>query len=156
MRRPSLHDYLEAASQPGLADYLSGEMRMGETIFKTRSDSLWLIPSGPRPEDPSLLFIGKRFEDLLWQMRSRFEVILLACPGLQEYSETSTIIEHADHVVAVTPWRQLSRTRLAAFATAVTDHRGKLSGLLVSSSERVRPIRQEERSESKLRVTGAR
>lgn len=156
MRRPSLHDYLEAAPQPGLADYLSGEMRMGETIFKTRCDSLWLIPSGPRPEDPSLLLTGKRFDDLLWQMRSRFEVILLACPGLQEYSETSTIIEHADHVVAVSPWRQLSRTRFASFAKAVSDHRGKLSALLVSSSERVRPLRQEDRSESKLRATGAR
>jgi hypothetical protein len=89
-------------------------------------------------------------------MRSRFEVVLLACPGLQEYSETSTMIEHADHVIAVTPCRQLSRTRFASFAEAVEDHHGKLSGLLLSSSERLRASRHEEPSASRLRVTSAR
>jgi hypothetical protein len=156
MRRPTLHSYLEAAPQPGLADYLTGEMRMGETIYKTRCDSLWLIPSGPRPEDPSLLLSGKRFDDLLWQMRSRFEVILIACPVLQEYSETVSMIGHVDHVIAVTPTRQLSRSRFAAFAKAVRDHQGKLSGLLTSCRENVHSTRQNELWGSKLRLTSAR
>jgi len=156
MRRPSLHDYFGAGPQPGLSDYLSGEMRMGETILKTRRDSLWLVPSGPRPEDPSLLLTGKRFDDLLWQMRSRFDVILLACPGLQEYSETRTIIERVDHVIAVTPLRQLSRPRLAAFAKAVSDNQGTLSGLLVSCPESLRSVRQAGRSGSEALTSDAR
>ncbi|NLT69979.1 MAG: hypothetical protein GXX91_04715 [Verrucomicrobiaceae bacterium] len=117
-RNPQLHPYFEAARHPGLSDFLSGEMRLEETVIKTRRPNLWFMPSGPLHPDPGGLIAGRRMDDLLWDMRSRFDYLLIVAPPLHRVAEAGALAALADGTAVVAPYgscsvRQLQKARLA-------------------------------------------
>lgn len=111
-RNPLLHRHFDAANHPGLSDFLSGEMRLEETVIKTRRPNLWFMPSGPLHEDPAGLIAGRRMGDLLWDMRSRFDYLLIASPSIHEVAEAGNLAALADYTAVVTPYRNCSVPQL--------------------------------------------
>ncbi|MEX2581025.1 MAG: CpsD/CapB family tyrosine-protein kinase [Verrucomicrobiales bacterium] len=132
LRDPRLHECFEAARHPGLSDYLSGEMRLEETILKTRRNNLWFMPSGPMHDDPCGLVAGRRMKDLVWNMRSRFDYIIVASPSIHQYSEAGALVEYADHTVVVAPYRDHTTARLRKTKHAVEAASGVLSAAFLS------------------------
>ncbi len=122
-RNPQLHYHFDAANHPGLSDFLSGEMRIEETVIKTRRPNLWFMPSGPLHADPGGLIAGRRMGDLLWDMRSRFDYLLIAAPSIHEFADAGALAALADYTALVTPYRdcrvpQLKKARLALDAAS--------------------------------------
>lgn len=122
-RNPQLHHHFDAANHPGLSDFLSGEMRLEETVIKTRRPNLWFMPSGPLHQDPGGLIAGRRMGDLLWDMRSRFDYLLIASPSIHEVSDAGALAALADYTAVVTPYRdcsipQLKKAKLALEAAS--------------------------------------
>lgn len=122
-RHPRLHRFFDAANHPGLSDFLSGEMRLEETVIKVRRPNLWFMPSGPLHDDPCGLINGRRMGDLIWNMRSRFDFILLVSPSIHEVSDGGALAALADFTAVVTPYwacsvSQLKKARLALEAAS--------------------------------------
>ena len=134
-RSPQLHDYFEAARHPGLGDYLSGEMRVEETIIKTRTKNLWVMPAGPLPADPSGLVNVKRMDDLFWEIRSRFDYLLVTAPPIHQCSDTGAISSLADHVIAVTPYHTHKIEDLRETKQTVEACHARLSGVILTKPE---------------------
>ncbi|MDF1740934.1 MAG: hypothetical protein P1U86_17360 [Verrucomicrobiales bacterium] len=127
-----LHTHFDAANHPGLSDYLSGEMRLEETVIKSRHSNVWLMPSGPMHQDPCGLITNRRMDDLLWEMRSRFDFILMATPSIEGYSEVGVLAEKSDYVVGVSSYWDFSRRKLKRTKLAVELAKKKLSGVIFS------------------------
>lgn len=127
-----LHTHFDAANHPGLSDFLSGEMRLEETVIKSRHSNVWLMPSGPIHEDPCGLVTNRRMDDLLWEMRSRFDCILIATPAIEGYSEVSVIAEKSDYVFGVSSYWDFSRRKLKRTKMSVEMANRKLSGVIFS------------------------
>ncbi len=127
-----LHTHFDAANHPGLSDFLSGEMRLEETVIKSRHSNVWLMPSGPMHMDPCGLITNRRMDDLLWEMRSRFDFILIATPSIEGYSEVSVLAEKSDYVVGVSSYWDFSRGKLKRTKLAVELAKKKLSGVIFS------------------------
>ncbi len=141
MREPRLHEHFDSAQHPGLSDFLKGEMRVEETVIKTRRDNLWFMPSGPAPEDPSGLIAGRRMTDLVWEMRSRFDYIIVSSPNVLEYAEAGALVEFADHTIAVSPYRSHSVSKLKKAKATVELASGVFSGVIFSQSPKIeKPI----------------
>ncbi|HET9982676.1 MAG TPA: GNVR domain-containing protein [Longimicrobiales bacterium] len=83
MRRGALHRALSAERTPGLSDYLMGRARIDEIIQPAGEDRrLRFISCGTaQPESPKLLE-GPAMSRLLWDLRSRFRVVLVDSPPL--------------------------------------------------------------------------
>ncbi|MEM9016007.1 MAG: AAA family ATPase [Verrucomicrobiota bacterium] len=131
-RNPRLHQFFDAARYPGLSDYLSGEMRLEETVIRSRKPNLWFIPSGPQREDPSSLLTGKRMNDLIWTMRSRFDYILVCAPSIHEYAETGVLAGLADHSIVVSSLKEHSRRALEETREALERSGSNLSGIVLT------------------------
>ena len=140
-RSPQLHDCFEAARHPGLGDYLSGEMRVEETIIRTRTKNLWVMPAGPLPADPSGLVNGKRMDDLFWEMRSRFDYLLVTAPSIHQYSDIAATPSLADHVIAVTSYHTHKIEDLRETKQAVEACHARLSGVVLT---KLQPITSRE------------
>jgi len=117
-RRAALHELFEAARHPGLSDFLSGEMRLEETVIKAHRPNLWFMPTGPLPGDPGGLLGGRRMTDLIWDLKSRFECILLVSPSIHEFSDGTLLAGLTDYTLAFTPcaghsWKRLRETKRA-------------------------------------------
>lgn len=132
MRAPRLHRCFDAAQHPGLSDYLSGEMRLEETVLKTRRDNLWFMPSGPMHDDPGGLISGRRMTDLVWEMRSRFDYIFVSAPAVLEFAEAGALTEITDHTIAVTSYRSHSLAQLQKVKATVELASGIFSGVILT------------------------
>jgi succinoglycan biosynthesis transport protein ExoP len=102
-RTSALHGLFDAALHPGLSDFLSGEMRLEETVVRSRRANLWFMPAGPLPGDPGGLLNGRRMTDLIWDLRSRFDFILLVSPSIHEVSDGGLLAGIADYTLVATP-----------------------------------------------------
>ena len=132
LRAARIHRLLDASLHPGLTDYLTGEMRLEETVFKTRHPNLWCMPGGPMVRDPASLFGGKRMEDLFWDMRSRFEYILLTAPAIQACSDAGVIGGFTDHLLLVSPYATHSHSQLERARLALETSGASVAGVILS------------------------
>ncbi|HRD64302.1 MAG TPA: CpsD/CapB family tyrosine-protein kinase, partial [Nocardioides sp.] len=117
-RSPALHSAFEAARHPGLSDFLSGEMRLEETVVRSRKANLWFMPSGPLHDDPGGLLNGRRMADLVGDMRRRFDFVLVASPSIHTSSDAGVLAHLADSTAVVTAYsghsvRSLRETSIA-------------------------------------------
>lgn len=137
-RAPRLHPYFDAAQHPGLTDFLRGEMRLEETVLRTRRPNLWFMPSGPISDDPGGLFNGRRMTDLVRDLRSRFEIILLASPALGSGSEAGLLAGLSDFTVLVSPFAAHSDRRLREARVALENSEASLAGLMLATTTPLR------------------
>ncbi len=101
-------------------------------MIKSRHSNVWLMPSGPMHQDPCGLITNRRMDDLLWEMRSRFDFILLATPSIEGYSEVSVLAEKSDYVLGVSSHWEFSRRKLKRTKLSVEMAKKKLSGIVFS------------------------
>lgn len=131
-RQPQLHRFFNAANHPGLADFLSGEMRVEETVVKTLRPNLWFMPSGPLPVDPGCLIAGRRMGDLLWDMRSRFDYLLIVSPSIHEAADAGSLAALADYTTVIAPYREATVTRLKKSRLAIEAASAQLTAVLLT------------------------
>jgi len=149
VRSSKVGPLLDASRQPGLTDYLQGEMRMEETVIKSRHPNLWCMPSGPMVDDPAGLLGGKRMDDLVWEMKSRFDYILLTSPSIQTHSDAGVLSGYADHAFIVSSYASHTFPRLKKVRYALENTGACVSGVLLAYSsdgsyERSAPSRESE------------
>ena len=131
-RNPQLHRHFEAANHPGLSDFLSGEMRIEETVIKTLRPNLWFMPSGPLHQDPAGLIAGRRMGDLLWDMRSRFDYLLIAAPSIHEVSDAGALAALGDYTAVVAPYRDCSVPQLKKAKLAIEAASAQLTAVFLT------------------------
>lgn len=131
-RRASLHSYFDAARHPGLSDFLSGEMRLEETVIRSRRPNLWFMPAGPLRDDPGGLLGGRRMDDLAWELRSRFDLILIASPTLEEASDATLFAALADYTLLATDFAGHSLRRLRQAKTALATVSAATGGVVLT------------------------
>jgi len=139
-RAPSLHLFFEAAHHPGLSDYLCGEMRLEETVIRARRMNLWFMPAGPLHDDPGGLLNGKRMDDLVRELRSRFDFILVASPSIHEVSDAGVLAAISEFNTLITPYHGLSLRRLRETQLALETVNAPLSGVLLTTRVEPEPV----------------
>src|SRR5206468_4175940 len=87
-------------SGPGLADVLRGECSVEDATIMDWGDRLFVLPAGDvGTSSPSHLFSGSRFRNLLAQLRTQYDKIIIDVPPVLCASETLLIAKEADGVL---------------------------------------------------------
>src|ERR1041385_5152328 len=77
LRRGALHRVLNLRRQPGLTDFLAGDVSRALALQKTSHPSLDFIASGTRRRDAPELLGSAAMADLMTSLRSTYDVIVL-------------------------------------------------------------------------------
>ncbi|WP_051531652.1 GumC family protein [Sphingomonas sp. URHD0057] len=103
MRNPSLHGFLNASLDPGLADVLEGSSHFDDQLVQhTDIENLDLLSAGRPKASPAQLLSGTRFRDLLQQARGRYDQVIIDTPpilGLADTLEMAAVTEQTILVV---------------------------------------------------------
>lgn len=93
LREPSLETFFTPrVSQPGLADYLSGEVADPAAVIAGEVlPNLALVHSGSLPADPQALLAGRRFEDFIAGLMRNFDFTIVDCPSARYSSDARRI-----------------------------------------------------------------
>ena len=86
MRKPMVHKALEIDNSKGLSTYLAGVDEKPQ-MKKFDELTLYVLPSGPVPPNPSELLSSEKMEELLKNVLDEFEMVIVDSPPLLSASD---------------------------------------------------------------------
>ena len=121
----------------GLADYLGEKVNTPDEIIYQYEPypSLSIIPVGTIPPNPTELLSSPRLQELLEELRPRFDFIIIDCPMAENLADT-TIIEHlADRTLYVVRAGLFQRKQIAELDTSVQNGKFKNMSIIVNATK---------------------
>lgn len=83
LRRASLGEFFEIFDARGLSDVLRGRAHLDDVLIALAPmPGAWLLPAGDLVESPGRILQGARFGQLIEQLRSQFDIILIDTPPI--------------------------------------------------------------------------
>jgi len=101
LRSPQLHAQFGTTSEPGLSDYLQGDIDEVEAIQHAPLANLFFLPSGKSVTKPSELLGNGRLKTLLTLIAPWFDWIILDSPPVIPISDAKLLAEACDGVLMV-------------------------------------------------------
>ncbi len=99
---PTLSTKLHISEENGASNYLVGEKELDELILQTKvHENLYLLPSGPLPENPSELLLSPRVERMLDQLSGKFDYIIIDTAPLAPMPDAYVLSRFCDATLYV-------------------------------------------------------
>ena len=117
MRAPDVHQIFEVPLSPGLTDVLDGKSSLEDSINRSWSEHVHLLPAGELDKSPHKLLGTPAFRALLDEARLWYRYIVVDTPPVLAASESLVIAKHADGTI-VCAMRDFSRENHVRLAQA--------------------------------------
>lgn len=101
LRMPNVAKSLDLENNSGLLQYIAGEKTLDEVIIPNVAPNTDVLTTGGRTKNPTQVLSDERFENLLHELRMRYDKIVIDSPPLAPVSDTLNIVQLADGVVYV-------------------------------------------------------
>lgn len=104
MRKPMLHKYLKIPhKKQGLSNVLSGTMELNSVIVKLNLEglSIYVLPCGPIPPNPTELLGSNRMEEIVETVRDNFDYVLIDTPPASIVTDVLALGNLIDGVLLV-------------------------------------------------------
>ena len=115
----------------GLSEVLRGERQLSDVVYKLEGSGLWFLPAGVTPENPIELMQSGRLQQLLEQLETFFDWIIIDTPPILPLADTRLWMKLADGVLLVTREGLCDKKQLGR-AVEVID-RSTMLGVIVNS-----------------------
>lgn len=96
LRKPKIFEDFKLDNQLGVVNYLIGQKSIDDIILKTHIPYLDVITSGPIPPNPSELIMGETMSDLMADLKSRYDYIILDTPPVGLVSDALELAHFSD------------------------------------------------------------
>lgn len=101
LRNPSVHKGFLLDNNKGLTNILAINAPYNDCIFKTEINNLYIIPSGPKPPNPSELLGSDNTKELLEQLKSQYDYILIDTPPVLLVTDAALMASISDGTLIV-------------------------------------------------------
>jgi tyrosine-protein kinase Etk/Wzc len=91
MRRGHLHEYVGTSREPGLSDYIAGDIALDAIVRPSGIDGLGLVSAGTVPPNPAELLLNERFAELLKALGKQYDYVLVDTPPVLAVTDASIV-----------------------------------------------------------------
>ena len=136
LRRGSASAYIDKP-QLGLSDYLGHRTNdiASITVEVENHPTLHIIPVGTIPPNPTELLADKRFNQLIEDVRTKYDYIFIDCPPIDIVADTQIISKIADRTIFIVRAGLLEREMLPELQRMYDEHRFKNMALVLNGTE---------------------
>jgi capsular exopolysaccharide synthesis family protein len=96
LRKPKIHLGLGVSNDAGMSSLISKQFELKECIKESKIENLFFITAGPIPPNPSELLLSDRFKDIIDELKTQFDVIIMDNPPIGLVSDGIKILTDAD------------------------------------------------------------
>lgn len=121
LRKPTMHKTFNLSNRWGLTSLLTGKVTINEVIRETQIDNLEVLAAGPIPPNPSEILSSKKMEDLLEELKGKYDMIIMDTPPVLAVTDAQILSTKCDGVVLVLTSGRVKRD-FAIKAKANLDH----------------------------------
>jgi capsular exopolysaccharide synthesis family protein len=102
LRKPRIFGDFKIDNVTGVVNYLIGQKSLDEVIQQTHIPYLDVISSGPIPPNPSELLMGESMEEMINELKLRYDYIILDTPPVGLVSDALELAKFCDAPLYVT------------------------------------------------------
>lgn len=135
MRKGKIINYLGVDSHIGLSEYLTGKAQLEDIVFHIDIDHLSFISCGSVPSHPADLLASAKMTDLISQLRSQFEYILIDTPPVIPVTDAVIIGTFVDGVLMVIKAGETQRGIVARSTELLSQAHVKVIGHILTGIE---------------------
>lgn len=133
LRRPRQHKIFNVERQPGLADLLTGDATIEQTIRTTTVPNLWVLPSGRTSTGATGMLDTARLRDILDYLKGQFDWVFLDAPPIVGISDASVLASKVDGVLLVIQYRSYPREVPMRAKQIIDNVGGNLIGVVFNN-----------------------
>ncbi len=112
-RKPRIHKLFHMDKpENGLAKVVNGEILLSSAVRRSPIPNLDLMPCGPRPANPAELLTSPKFVEVLDELKTRYEFVIIDTPPMLAVSDPAAVAPRVDGVLLV--FRMSKKARPAA------------------------------------------
>lgn len=132
LRHPSVQREIAEARQGGLIDYLTDELTIDDLILHDDASGLHLVTVNRTPSNPTTLLNSQRMHQLMQELRSRYDWIIVDSPPYLGVSDSRVITQLADTMLLVVQWEKTSRDTLDDSAKLLRAQNCQVAGAVIT------------------------
>lgn len=141
LRKPSVHKLFRVTNDNGLSKILSKQTTVEEAIRHEVKTNLSLITSGPIPPNPSELLSAPIYEEIIDELASQFDYIIIDTPPVNVVSDCQLIVRAVQGVVFVVRYKVSQYKDLELAAENIRNVDGNVLGVVINDiKERKTPF----------------
>lgn len=135
LRKARMHAVFGLDPQPGLTEWLMGDVGPESAIRKTEVERLYVLPSGTLPPNPSELLGSPRMRKLVETLRDTFELVIFDSPPLLAAGDAAVLGARADGVVLVVRAGQTDRGAALEAVRQLDTVRARVLGAVLNDPD---------------------
>jgi len=133
LRRPVIHSIFGHEKDDGLTNYMMGQIPIEEAIKKTFIENLSIIPSGVLPPNPSELLGSAKMEELIAELRNRFDIVLFDSPPIIAVTDAAVLSTKVDSVFLVISSGHTNKEAIVRATTLLENVKARLLGAVLNN-----------------------
>lgn len=133
LRHPTQHQIFGVENRMGLSGLLGGRAGLEEISQVASMSNLSVLPSGPLPPNPQELLGRQDFSEMLNQLSTMYDVILVDTPSAQEASDASVIAQRVRAALIVGRKDRTRSAELNQLAAIMTSSGIQILGATLNS-----------------------
>ena len=141
LRRPNIHRALNLPNQQGLADFLNGDTTLPDVMRTDSRTGADVITAGSPTDNPEEIIRNPLFDQMLFNLRPQYDLILLDAPPVLPVSDTRILAEKASQCVVVVKWRRTPRKLVQLAIRQLTEAGANIAGVALNQVDTAKAAR---------------
>ncbi len=112
LRTPSIHQTLFDTPDAGIVEVLDADAKLDDALVRIPDTRLWLLTVRGLSNQPSELLGSRKMAELLTELRTRFDTILIDAPPVLGLPDATTLVDLCDAVLMVVGAGDASRSEI--------------------------------------------
>jgi len=132
LRKPKVAEYLGLEGGVGLTDVLIGRVRVGDVMLPWGGRSLFVLPAGKIPPNPSELLGSQQMKTLLEVLERDFDVVLCDAPPLLPVTDAAILAKSTSGAIVAVASGKPNRHQLSAAIDTLETVGAKVAGVVMT------------------------
>ncbi|EPJ3116183.1 polysaccharide biosynthesis tyrosine autokinase [Acinetobacter baumannii] len=136
MRCGYMHKYFDVDVKPGLSELLSGQADLQKVLHKTQVTNLDVITRGKSPTNPSEILSSNQFKELLEQLQSQYDHIIIDTPPVLAVTDGIIISQYTGVNLIVARYAKSQMKELELTVNRFEQAGVKVNGFILNDIQR--------------------
>ncbi len=132
LRKPKIADYMNLDGGVGMTDVLIGRAQLVDAVQQWGNKSLYVLPAGQIPPNPSELLGSKAMATLINDLQGEFDWILFDAPPLLPVTDAAVLSKHVEAVIMVASVGKATRTQLESAVQLLETVDTQVGGIVLT------------------------
>lgn len=133
MRRPTLHHTFQMPNKIGLSNLLLNKGRLQDSVKRSGVPGLDLLLCGQIPPNPAELLSTPKLDDLLDEMKSKYDIVIIDSPPLLSVTDSKILANKCDATVLVVNTGKSEKESIVKARDALVTSKAFIMGVVMNN-----------------------